>query len=176
MLQFRRAIVQTTPGPSSLGFAALLAKNLGGEEDTQCAEKYAEKYADNYHGIPFTEILKKYWELYNEGKEPMEGDRDTLTFQLASDLRHICGRNADWLDQVIPCYDNFPQEEKRKKIESALALKMEGMPYRLKQVLQALKSQSGVKACGGYADHSAADAEAAASAHQVADEERALVL
>lgn len=99
--------------------------------------------------MPFTEILKKYWELHNEGKEPVEGDRDTLTFQLASDLRHICGRNADWLDQVIPCYDHFPQEEKRKKIESALALKMEGMPYRLKQVLQALKSQSGVKACGG---------------------------
>ena len=131
----------------------LAPPNLGGEEDTQCAkkcaEKCAEKYADNYHGIPFTEILKKYWELHNEGKEPIEGDRDTLTFQLASDLRHICGRNADWLDQVIPCYDNFPQEEKRKKIESALALKMEGMPYRLKQVLQALKSQSGVKACGG---------------------------
>ena len=106
-------------------------------------------YPQDYHGIPFTEILKKYWELHNEGKEPVEGDRDTLTFQLASDLRHICGRNADWLDQVIPCYDNFPQEEKRKKIESALALKMEGMPYRLKQVLQALKVQSGVKACGG---------------------------
>ena len=106
-------------------------------------------FPQDYHGIPFTEILKKYWELHNEGKEPVEGDRDTLTFQLASDLRHICGRNADWLDQVIPCYDNFPQEEKRKKIESALTLKMEGMPYRLKQVLQALKSQSGVKACGG---------------------------
>ena len=90
-----------------------------------------------------------YWELHNEGKEPVEGDRDTLTFQLASDLRHICGRNADWLDQVIPCYDHFPQAEKRKKIESALTLKMEGMPYRLKQVLQALKSQSAVKACGG---------------------------
>ena len=115
--------------------------NLGGEEVT--------KYPDSYHGMAFTEILKKYWELHNEGKEPMEGDRDTLTFQLASDLRHICGRNADWLDQVIPCYDNFPQEEKRKKIESALALKMEGMPYRLKQVLQALKAQSVVKACGG---------------------------
>ena len=50
---------------------------------------------------------------------------------------------------MIPCYDHFPQEEKRKKIESALSLKMEGMPYRLKQVLQALKSQSAVKACGG---------------------------
>ena len=122
----------------------LAPPNLGGEG---CAEK--KDYPQDYHGIPFTEILKKYWELHNEGKEPVEGDRDTLTFQLASDLRHICGRNADWLDQVIPCYDNFPQEEKRKKIESALTLKMEGMPYRLKQVLQALKSQSGVKACGG---------------------------
>ena len=122
----------------------LAPPNLGGEG---CAEK--KDYPQDYHGIPFSEILKKYWELHNEGKEPVEGDRDTLTFQLASDLRHICGRNADWLDQVIPCYDNFPQEEKRKKIESALTLKMEGMPYRLKQVLQALKSQSGVKACGG---------------------------
>ena len=122
----------------------LAPPNLGGEG---CAEK--KDYPQDYHGIPFSEILKKYWEQHNEGKEPVEGDRDTLTFQLASDLRHICGRNADWLDQVIPCYDNFPQEEKRKKIESALTLKMEGMPYRLKQVLQALKSQSGVKACGG---------------------------
>jgi hypothetical protein len=122
----------------------LTPPNSGGEG---CAEK--KDYPQDYHWIPFSEILKKYWELHNEGKEPVEGDRDTLTFQLASDLRHICGRNADWLDQVIPCYDNFPQEEKRKKIESALTLKMEGMPYRLKQVLQALKSQSGVKACGG---------------------------
>ena len=87
--------------------------------------------------------------MNNDGKEPVEGDRDTLTYQLACDLRHICGRNADWLDQIIPCYDGFPQAEKRKKIESALGAKMEGMPYRLKQVLQALKSQAGVKACGG---------------------------
>ena len=79
----------------------------------------------------------------------MQGDRDTLTYQLACDLRHICGRNAEWLDQVIPCYDGFPIEEKRKKIESALGAKSEGMPYRLKQVLAALKSTSAVKACGG---------------------------
>ena len=119
------------------------------EEVRESPSQSDAKYPDAYKGIPYAEIIAKYWELHNEGKEPVEGDRDTLTFQLASDLRHICGRNADWLDQVIPCYDNFPQEEKRKKIESALTLKMEGMPYRLKQVLQALKSQSGVKACGG---------------------------
>ena len=102
-----------------------------------------------YKGIPYSDILAKYWELWNEGKEPVEGDRDTLTYQLACDLRHICGRNADWLDQVIPCYDGFPIEEKRKKIESALQAKTEGMPYRLKQVLAALKAQTAVKACGG---------------------------
>ena len=39
--------------------------------------------------------------------------------------------------------------EKRKKIQSALQAKSEGMPYRLKQVLTALKSVSGIKACGG---------------------------
>ena len=106
-------------------------------------------FPTDYHGFRFEEILKKYWELWNEGKEPVEGDRDTLTYQLACDLRHICGRNADWLDQVIPCYDGFPLEEKRKKIESALQAKTEGMPYRLKQVLTALRSNAVVKACGG---------------------------
>ena len=107
------------------------------------------KFPTDYKGIPYSEIIAKYWQLNNDGKEPVEGDRDTLTYQLACDLRHICGRNAEWLDQIIPCYDGFPQAEKRKKIESALQAKMEGMPYRLKQVLQTLKSQSGIKACGG---------------------------
>ena len=99
-------------------------------------------YPDNYHGIPFTEILKKYWELNNGGFEPNVGDRDTLTFQLASDLRHICGRSAEWLDQVIPCYDGFPIEEKRQKIANALKSSYEGMPGRLKTVLDALEGRT----------------------------------
>ena len=98
-------------------------------------------FPDNYHGIPFTTILKKYWELNNGGFEPNVGDRDTLTFQLASDLRHICGRNAEWLDQVIPCYDGFPIEEKRQKIANALKSSYEGMPGRLKTVLDALEGR-----------------------------------
>ena len=99
------------------------------------------QYPDNYHGIPFTTILKKYWELNNGGVEPNVGDRDTLTFQLASDLRHICGRSAEWLDQVIPCYDGFPIEEKRQKIANALKSSYEGMPGRLKDVLDALEGR-----------------------------------
>ena len=106
-------------------------------------------FPKDYHGFSFDDILRKYWELNNDGKEPTEGDRDTLTYQLACDLRHICGRNAEWLDQVIPCYDGFPLEEKRNKIKSALQAKIEAMPYRLKQVLTALKRTVAVKACGG---------------------------
>ena len=83
--------------------------------------------------------------MNNKGFEPTEGDRDTLTFQLASDLRHICGKNADWLDQVIPCYDNFPIEEKRQKIKNALSSKFESMPQRLKVVLDSLEREKSHK-------------------------------
>ncbi|MBE6266045.1 MAG: hypothetical protein E7102_06215 [Prevotella ruminicola] len=98
-------------------------------------------FPDNYHGIPFTTIIKKYWEMNNGGFEPNIGDRDTLTYQLACDLRHICARNAEWLDLVIPCYDGFPIEEKRQKIANALKSSYEGMPGRLKDVLDALEGR-----------------------------------
>ena len=96
-------------------------------------------YPKDYHGIPFEVILKKYWEVNNRGFEPTQGDRDTLTYQLACDLRHICGRNFEWLDQVIPCYDGFPLEEKRAKIKSALASEFNGFPIRLRNVLNVLQ-------------------------------------
>ena len=92
----------------------------------------------HYHGIPFKDIIRKYWELNNHGFEPTQGDRDTLTYQLACDLRHICARNFEWLDQVIPCYDGFSPEEKRAKIKSALASEFNGFPLRLRNVLNAL--------------------------------------
>ena len=100
-------------------------------------------FPSSYHGIPFTDIIRKYWELNNHGFEPTIGDRDTLTYQLACDLRHICGKNADWLDQVIPCYNGFPVEEKRAKIKSALSSEYNGFPQRLRNVLNALQMSDG---------------------------------
>ena len=99
-------------------------------------------YPTQYHGIPFERILKKYWEVNNQGYEPTEGDRDTLTYQLACDLRHICAKNADWLDQVIPCYDGFTPEEKRAKIKSALSSEYNGFPLRLRNVLNCLATDN----------------------------------
>ena len=101
-------------------------------------------FPTHYHGIPFTDIIAKYWEVNNRGFEPTQGDRDTLTYQLACDLRHICGRNFEWLDQVIPCYDGFPIEEKRAKIKSALASEFNGFPLRLRNVLNSLTPDPGL--------------------------------
>ena len=114
------------------------------DENTQGQSPSAAKeYPTEYHGIPFADIIRKYWEVNNRGFEPTEGDRDTLTFQLASDLRHICGKSFEWLDQVIPCYDGFPLEEKRQKIRNALASKYEGFPQRLRDTLNALQMAEG---------------------------------
>ena len=104
-----------------------------------------------YKGIPFSEIIGKYWELYNDGKEPVEGDRNVLTFELAMTLRSICGYSLERMLRVIPNYwgGQEGEEEKRRTIESALKEPRKGMPYRTKHVLDALKSTAGVKACGG---------------------------
>ena len=116
-----------------------------------------EGFPTTYHGIPFTEILRKYWEVNNQGFEPTKGDRDTLTYQLACDLRHICGKNADWLDQVIPCYDGFSPEEKREKIRNALNSEYNGFPSRLRNVLNALNSPDHPRGEEGLADETDAD-------------------
>ena len=139
----------TPPNFAPLRSQAVSPTEPGRGEELADADAEHQIYPTEYKGFAYSDILRKYWELFNDGKEPTEGDRDTLTYQLACDLRHICGRNAEWLDQVIPCYDGFPLEEKRQKIQNALTAKSEGMPYRLKQVLLALKNHAAVKACGG---------------------------
>ena len=108
-----------------------------------CVKPSGKQFPSNYHGIPFADIIAKYWEVNNRGFEPTQGDRDTLTYQLACDLRHICGRNFEWLDQVIPCYDGFPIDEKRAKIKSALSSEFNGFPMRLRNVLNALQMEEG---------------------------------
>lgn len=96
---------------------------------------------DNYLGIPYGEIIRKWWQMYNDGQEPMRSNRNTLTFELAVNLRHICGFDRNLLAQIIPCYDGFPEQEKMACINSALNEKITQMPKRLKDVLAALRQE-----------------------------------
>lgn len=113
---------------------------------------------DNYLGIPYGEIIKKWWQLYNDGQEPMRSNRNTLTFELAVNLRHICGFDRNLLAQIIPCYDGFPEQEKMACINSALNEKITQMPKRLKDVLSAIRQErvkQGNAGGGSVADNEA---------------------
>ncbi len=162
---------------------------------TEIATSSRESEQLTYNGVPYSDIISKYWELFNEGKEPCEGNRNTLTFELAMVMRHICGFDRELLNKVIPDYwetqtlsapqggtspimgrvgmnqckeegcdpsvvTNSPHyggdvaerqrgSEKSQCIDSALREERKGMPYRLRQVLLALKKENGVKATGG---------------------------
>ena len=117
---------------------------------------------DNYLGIPYGEIIKKWWQMYNDGQEPMRSNRNTLTFELAVNLRHICGFDRNQLAQIIPCYDGFPEQEKMACINSALNEKITQMPKRLKDVLAALRQEKlKLGASNGNADE---DSEALVNA------------
>ena len=94
-----------------------------------------------YLGIPYSDIIAKWWQMYNDGQEPVRSNRNTLTFELAVNLRHICGFDRNLMAQVIPCYDGFPDQEKMACINSALNEKITQMPKRLKDVLYALRQE-----------------------------------
>ena len=92
-----------------------------------------------YDGLPYDRIIDKWWTFYNAGKRPMESNRNTLTFELAVNLRHICGFDRSVLDRIIPCYDGFPEAEKLSCIDSALSERKTQMPRRLKDVIEAVR-------------------------------------
>ena len=112
--------------------------------EDEAAEKTSKKSNNStleYCGIPYSDIIRKWWQMYNDGHEPVRSNRNTLTFELAVNLRHICGFDRQQLNQVIPCYDGFPETEKLACIDSALGEKRTQMPKRLKDVLAAIRQE-----------------------------------
>ena len=129
---------------------------LGGDTSTGSSEKKTGSTAPaastgknetsapsdlKYLGIPYSDIIAQWWQMYNDGQEPVKSNRNTLTFELAVNLRHICGFDRNLMAQVIPCYDGFPDQEKMACINSALSEKITQMPKRLKDVLYALRQE-----------------------------------
>ena len=130
--EFKNSRISTSA--TSASAASTAAASTSSTSTTSAAQ-------DNYLGIPYGEIIKKWWQMYNDGQEPMRSNRNTLTFELAVNLRHICGFDRNLLAQIIPCYDGFPEQEKMACINSALNEKITQMPKRLKDVLAALRQE-----------------------------------
>ena len=109
------------------------------EQSQPAAATASEEQPMCYKGIPYDRIIEKWWAFYNDGDHPIRSNRNTLTFELAVNLRNICDSDPQLLDRIIPCYDEFPEAEKMACIQSALGEKKTQMPKRLKDVLTAVQ-------------------------------------
>ena len=114
-------------------------KTSENQDETTSGEETGKEAPLCYEGIPYDRIIKKWWDFYNEGKTPSKSNRNTLTFELAVNLRNICDSDPQLLDRIIPCYDEFPEAEKMACIRSALGEKNTQMPKRVKDVLMAVR-------------------------------------
>lgn len=102
----------------------------------------------SFQNIPFSTIIAKYWEMFNEGKEPSEGSRNVLTYELAMTLRPIVDFKPEEVMKIVPNY-GLPEDEYRRTIESACSQPVKGMPYRLRQVLKAIKEEMNMRKLSG---------------------------
>lgn len=156
--EFKNSRISTSAASASAASASAASTSAAAASSASTASAAQ----DNYLGIPYREIIKKWWQLYNDGQEPMRSNRNTLTFELAVNLRHICGFDRNQLAQIIPCYDGFPEQEKMACINSALNEKITQMPKRLKDVLSAIRQERMKQ--GNAGGGSAADNEALVNA------------
>ena len=114
----------------------------GSQTQQSTAQASQAAAGEAYLGIPYALIIDKWWAMYNDGHTPVKSNRNTLTFELAVNLRHICGFDRGLLNRIIPCYDGFSEQEKGACIDSALAEKRTQMPKRLKDLLLAVRQES----------------------------------
>ena len=122
-------------------------KVVGGEvpvspnaaQPSELKERVGERL---YNGLPYSHIVKEFLRQFNNGLTPVEGNRNVMTFELAKALRSICDYNIDIMKQVIPRYDNFPEEEYTRTLQSALDEPRRGVSYKLQKVLEALYRQN----------------------------------
>ena len=103
----------------------------------------------NYHSLPYSRIIEKYWELYNDGHEPSQGDRNTKTYELAQQLAPICDYSQQQLEAVIPKYDGFSETEWRTTISNGLGDASKQISVRIERVLKALRSELRLTVMGG---------------------------
>lgn len=115
------------------------------EQGEKAEEQKSTEFATDYNGIPFQEIIDTYWELYSDNQQaPTQGNRNTSYYELAYNLRHLCGFNAEWLNAVIPDYafdDTFGAEEKKQCIVNGVNAKQTAMTHKIKDVLKLIRER-----------------------------------
>lgn len=148
------AALAAAPTAAPTAAPAVAAAVIAADADAAVASE-DEDFSEDYQGIPYKDIVAKYWVLFNNGKEPCVGDRNMQTFELAKTLRSICDYKQAFLEKVIDRYDGLSEEEWHKTIANAIKdeSQKKGMPYRLKQILRACKEDRKLKYLAVGAGH-----------------------
>ena len=75
-----------------------------------------------YHGVPYTQLLAKWWEL--KGGKPGIGDRHQRMLELAGELRRIMDnrpQNVFWLMQQTDVFEELVKEGRQQELEKLAA-------------------------------------------------------
>ena len=87
----------------------------------------------NFKGIPYTEIIAKWWE--KQGGVPQEGERNVKLYNLAVNLRAICDNNKELLLQIMPRL-GLDEQEFQSIIDSACKEQPKGISKAMKEILE----------------------------------------
>jgi len=115
-----KQIKTTIKNPSTATSLPATSAPSGAAASVAAASGARREWANEYQGVPYADIVAAW--LGNRGIEGdvAEGARNTVTYQMARDLRYICDFDVDFLLHVIPNW-GLTEEERRRAVESATA-------------------------------------------------------
>lgn len=90
-----------------------------------------------FKGMLYSDIIKEWFR--QTGGEPVEGERNTRLYQLATHLRYICDDKEDLMLEIIPRY-GLEEAEVKALISSALKARRNYMPWKMIDTLNAVES------------------------------------
>lgn len=96
-------------------------------------------YEDRVNGHLIGDIIENFFVLFNNGHAPQQGNRNSMTFELAKALRCIVDYRIDKLKKYIPRFANFNEQEWEVTLNNANSEPRKGMNYRMQKVLQSLE-------------------------------------
>ena len=127
---------------------SILNNNGAGAEKAACTamslpEVAMENVCTTFEGLGYDRIVAALLERWGIYGEPAEGNRNTVLYRLAREMRYICDFSAQRLMAVIPRW-GLGEEECRHTIVSALASpRGTQLPADVRAVLSALKGEGG---------------------------------
>jgi hypothetical protein len=82
--------------------------------DGAAQDRLVEIVKQGYHGVPYKDIIAKWFELHNGGSAPAAGDRHRVLLRLAAHLRYICNNQPAMLAAAMrehPMVDAYAVED-----------------------------------------------------------------